>query len=146
MAENRFDRLDPRAGIDHPMVDVNPSNWRSLAVGHVANPRPGNGVLLADLVFHDQQAIDLVRSGRRQVSVGYDANYQVTGPNRCRQTDIICNHVAIVPASRCGPICQIRDAKPEPKWAWTLREPRRDGGPADWRTLARQTTARWAGS
>src|SRR5262249_9053221 len=72
---------------DHPVdetgqrCDVTPDNWRQLAVGHVENPRRGSDAmcdfLIADLRIHDRDAIDLIRQGKRQVSCGYDADYEV---------------------------------------------------------------------
>jgi hypothetical protein len=94
--------------------DVTPDNWRHLAVGHVENPRRGEGMLadflVADLRIHDGDAIRLIQSGKRQVSAGYDASYLELGPLHGRQTNIRCNHMAIVDAARCGPICAIGDS------------------------------------
>jgi hypothetical protein len=105
---------------DHPVdgeggrMDVTPDNWRHLAVGHVENPRRGDGVytdfVLADLRIHDRDAIDLItKAGKRQVSAGYDADYETIGPNRGRQRNIRCNHLALVDNARCGPVCAIGD-------------------------------------
>lgn len=104
---------------DHPVdgngqrCDVTPDNWRDLAVGHVENPRRGEGVfsdfVVANLRIKDRNAIDLIRSGKRQVSAGYDADYEELGPNHGRQKNIRCNHLALVDNARCGPICAIGD-------------------------------------
>ena len=97
----------------HPGVDVTPANWRMYAVGHMQNVRRGTGdqshVLLADLVIKDAAAIREVRAGKRQVSLGYEAAYVVTKPGFADQTEIIGNHVALVPQGRCGPTCSIGD-------------------------------------
>jgi len=97
----------------HPGVDVTPANWRRFAVGHMQNVRRGTGdqshVLLADLVIKDAAAIREVRAGKRSVSLGYDASYSVTKPGFADQTNIIGNHVALVPQGRCGPTCSIGD-------------------------------------
>jgi hypothetical protein len=99
--------------VGHPDEDVTPANWRALAVGHAQNVRRGAGVqsdlLLADIVVTDERAITLVRAGLREVSCGYDAEYEQTGPGRGRQTAIRGNHIALVPRGRCGPRCRITD-------------------------------------
>lgn len=98
---------------DHPPENLNPDNWREFTVGHVQNVRRGSGaqddLTLGDLLIKDKNAIAAVRGGKRQVSVGYDAEYQATGPGRGRQYDIIINHVALVDHGRCGPRCSIGD-------------------------------------
>jgi hypothetical protein len=97
----------------HGTGDVNPTNWKQLAVGVVQNPRRGEGLdddlLLADLLITDADAIAAVRSGLREVSCGYDADYEELGPGRARQMNIIGNHVALVEHGRCGPRCSIGD-------------------------------------
>lgn len=105
--------------IEHPVddgepVDVNPENWQQFTVGSILNPRRGTGVeddvMLGDLMFYDPKAIQLVRSGQMsQVSCGYDADYEDLGGGRAVQRDIIGNHVALVEAGRCGPLCSVRD-------------------------------------
>jgi hypothetical protein len=117
---------------DHPVdgngtrCDVTPDNWRHLAVGHVENPRRGDGPLadfmLADLRIHDSDAIKLIQSGKRQVSAGYDAEYEETGPLRARQTNIRCNHLALVDAARCGQMCAIGDSEVDPSLSETQEE------------------------
>lgn len=100
--------------IDHPDEDVGPDNWRQLAVGVVRNVRPGDGIdgdkVLADLLITDRYAIDQVRNGLREVSCGYDAEYEDLGGGRGRQMSITGNHVALVARGRCGPVCSIGDS------------------------------------
>ncbi len=109
------------AVIDHPEtpgegnVDVTPENWKEFAVGFVQNPRRGSGIeddlLIADIVFYEPKAIELINSGKmRQLSCGYDADYQIIGKGRAVQKNIIGNHVALVDDGRCGPFCSIRDS------------------------------------
>ncbi len=103
--------------IDHPDEFVSPSNWRTLAVGVTQNVRRGAGaeddLMLADLLITDAQAIDEVRKGLREVSNGYEADYEQTAPGRGRQLNIVGNHVALVERGRCGPRCAIGDKEPE---------------------------------
>ena len=107
---------------EHPEEDVKPDNWQWLTAGVVLNPRRGIGaqddVLLADLMIKSPRVIDAVRSGKREVSCGYDADYiqavDAQGnaiPGRGKQTNILGNHVALVEAGRCGPRCAIGDSK-----------------------------------
>ena len=100
--------------LDHPDDDVTPANYRNHAVGHVINPRRGlaasDHLLFGDLIITDPDAIEAIRNRDvREVSVGYKADYQQTGAGRGRQTDIICNHLALVQDGRCGPACRIGD-------------------------------------
>ena len=89
---------------DHPMdawgnrIDVTPHNWRDLVVGVCQNPRRStDDFLVADLVIYDAGAIQLINNGKRQLSCGYDAEYENLGPNRGRQRAIS--------ARRCPPLC-----------------------------------------
>jgi hypothetical protein len=100
---------------DHPIEDVTPENWSKLARGVVQNVRRGVGdqkdLLLADLLVMDKEAIEGVRSGKREVSCGYDAEYEQLETGVGRQKEIIGNHVALVDRGRCGPRCSIRDRR-----------------------------------
>jgi len=99
----------------HPEDFVNPGNWRELSMGITQNVRRGDGVendlMLADLLITDVQAIEDVRNGLRQVSCGYDAEYEQLAVGRGRQTNIVGNHVALVERGRCGPRCAIGDSE-----------------------------------
>lgn len=101
---------------EHPDVDVTPENWKQFAVGLVLNPRAGVGddadVMLGDLLIMEAQAIRDVKANKREVSAGYEADYEPTGKGRGRQTNIIGNHVALVERGRCGPRCAINDHQP----------------------------------
>lgn len=99
--------------VDHPAEDVTPETWKGLACGHAQGLRRGEGeasdLLLADLVITDEAAIKLVRGGLREVSCGYDADYEQTAPGRGRQRNIRGNHIALVQRGRCGSRCRIND-------------------------------------
>lgn len=110
---------------DHPPEKVSPGNWRTHAVGVVINPRRGDGrqfdddFLYADLLITDEDAIQDIRDGKREVSAGYDADYEQVRPGEGRQHQIVGNHVALVDKGRCGPRCAIGDqamAKKVPAW------------------------------
>lgn len=99
--------------INHPAEDVTPVNWKGLAVGHAQNIRRGAGeasdLLLADLVFTDKEAIRLIRGGLREISCGYDTDYEQVAPGHGRQSNIRGNHIALVHRGRCGSRCRIND-------------------------------------
>src|SRR5271157_5045569 len=100
---------------NHPSEgeDVTPDNWRALEVGIILDPRRGTGdkkdFLVADLLIKDKQAIELVQSGKTQLSCGYDAEYLQLKKGLAKQYGIIGNHVAIVENGRAGPKCSILD-------------------------------------
>lgn len=101
---------------DHPPEDVIPTTWKQLAVGSAFNPRRGTGayddLLLCDLLITDTDGILAVQEGKREISLGYDANYVETGVGEGYQKDILINHIALVEAGRCGLRCAIGDHKP----------------------------------
>lgn len=108
---------------DHPDEEVNPENWKKYSVGVVQNVRRGEGLqsdlLLADLVIQDSDAIAAVREGKREVSCGYDADYEQIKAGHGRQHNIIGNHVALVESGRCGKRCAIGDSSmsnKKPTW------------------------------
>lgn len=106
---------------------VNPQNWKDLAHGHLQNVRRGTGnqsdLMLADLIVKDEYAIQLIEDGLRQVSCGYDAEYEQTTPGKADQVDITGNHVALVPKGRAGNRCAIgdRDTMATQKKSWLQR-------------------------
>lgn len=106
---------------------VNPENWKELAVGHLQNVRRGTGdqsdLMLADLIVKDESAIQLIEDGLREVSCGYDAEYEQTEPGKAEQVDITGNHVALVPKGRAGNRCAIgdRDTMANQKKSWWTR-------------------------
>ena len=93
---------------------VDPANWRQLAIGHASSVRRGQGdqsdLLIADLVIKDALGIQAINDGLRQVSCGYNAEYDETAPGRANQYDIRGNHIALVPNGRAGIRCSIGDA------------------------------------
>nr|WP_310616943.1 DUF2213 domain-containing protein [Pantoea cypripedii] len=92
---------------------VDPENWRELAVGHVQNVRRGTGdqsdLMIADLIIKDEEAIDYIENGLREVSCGYNAEYEQTAIGKAKQYQITGNHVALVPNGRAGSRCAIGD-------------------------------------
>jgi uncharacterized protein len=98
----------------HPAVRnglVDPSSYRSVAVGHVGDEVKQDGDKVAGVVYvQDADAIAAVERGSmRQVSCGYQCRMDETpgvtadGQSYDRvQRDITYNHVALVPVGRAG--------------------------------------------
>ena len=103
--------------VGHPSDFVNPQNWMQVSVGHIQNVRQGVGAdadkLVADLLIKAQSAIDMVKAGLRELSLGYDASYEQTKPGFGIQTGIVGNHVALVRKGRNGSEVAVRDSAPE---------------------------------
>lgn len=112
--------------IEHPSEFVSPDNWKALAQGVAMNARAGQGidgdVILADLLLTGRDAIKLVaEDGIREVSAGYEADYEQIEPGRGVQRNIIANHVALVAMGRCGSRCAIGDQDMAKKTSWLDR-------------------------
>lgn len=119
---------------DHPNDLVGPLTWRELSRGVVMNARRGEGELadhlVCDLLITDYAMIELVNSGKVELSCGYNAEYLDTGVGTGEQINIVHNHLALVGEGRCGPTCAISDhskcnpnnPNPETKMKRTLRD------------------------
>lgn len=100
--------------IGHPEDDVSPENWNQLARGIIINPRRGTkdkaDFLIGDILVTNKEAIRLIdMMGVREISLGYDADYEELAPGVGRQHNIVGNHGALVERGRCGPRCSIGD-------------------------------------
>ncbi len=99
--------------INHPDEFVTPENWKALAHGHLQNVRRGEGeksdLAIADLLITTEDAIKLIKAGLREVSCGYDAEYEQLKPGLGKQKNITGNHVALVVKGRAGSRCAIMD-------------------------------------
>ena len=103
---------------DHPPVEVKPDNISAYDRGHVQNVHRGTGeesdLLIADLYITSPPLIEAIKSGRlREVSCGYDCEYQMDEQGRLYQCGIRGNHVAVVSAGRAGPRVAIKDSEME---------------------------------
>ena len=103
---------------EHPEVDVTPENWKKLAKGTVLTARRGEGddadLVIGDVLVTDAALIRSIQSGKREVSAGYDADYEQISDGVGQQTNIIVNHIALVEKGRCGPRCAIGDREYQP--------------------------------
>ena len=99
--------------LDHPPDFVTPETFKEYAVGAVQNVRGDGDRIIADLLIMDESAIRAVENKEfRELSCGYDADYEQVSVGRGRQTRILGNHVALVGRGRCGATCAIFDKAP----------------------------------
>lgn len=104
--------------IDHPRDAVTADNWKSHAVGEATDGVLRDGEFLKiGIRIKDRQAVDAIKAGKRELSVGYstelvweDGKAPDGTPYQARQTSIAANHIAIVAAGRAGPQCRIGDS------------------------------------
>lgn len=114
--------------LDHPDEDVNPDNWPELAHGFVFNVRRGDGrqqdLMLADILITEADAIDAVlHDGMRELSCGYDCDFEAIRPGVGRQINIMGNHVALVDHGRAGARCKIKDQRETPMTPKKTKKP-----------------------
>jgi len=102
---------------DHPDAEegVTVDNVQYLSKGHCQNVRRGTGkdkdLLIADLVITDQDTIQAILDGKREISCGY--NYELHEEDgKMVQRQIRGNHIAIVDKGRAGKRVCIKDSAP----------------------------------
>ena len=104
--------------LDHPAEPVTAENWKDLAVGEAASEVLRDGERLRiPLIVKAKDAIDAIRSGKRELSVGYSCDLHfVDGvapdgtPYQAVQKNIRANHIAIVDRGRAGPEFRFGDS------------------------------------
>lgn len=102
---------------DHPSVDVDASNIRTLSVGWSGETIARDGEFAAaTLLITDQDAIAKIEGGKSELSPGYRVELHMTPGKTPKgeaydavQRKIRGNHIAIVDAGRCGGDCRILD-------------------------------------
>lgn len=98
---------------DHPPDLVDVETCALYEKGHAQNVRRGTGewkdFVLADLHIHDPGLIDLIKSGKREISCGYECDFD-TIDGKVMQTNIRGNHIAVVEAGRAGEKAAIMDS------------------------------------
>lgn len=102
---------------DHPddLDGVTVDNIQFLGKGHCQNVHRGTGkdrdLLIGDLIIQDQQTIEDVLNGKREISCGY--MYELCQEDgRYVQRQIRGNHIAIVDRGRAGHRVCIKDSAP----------------------------------
>jgi hypothetical protein len=105
----------------HPEAGVTAQTWRDKAVGNTLEEVLRDGEYLKiGLKIMDAAAVQAVKDGTRELSVGYETELvwgDGVAPDgtkyQARQTGIVANHIAIVPRGRAGKEVRIGDAS---KW------------------------------
>lgn len=104
---------------NHPPDLLTLDDVQAFEKGHAQNVRKGTGedkgCVIADLYIIDQQLIDEIMSGKREVSCGYNLVLRENKDGTFEQTSIRGNHIAIVENGRAGSRVAIKDSKPEIK-------------------------------
>lgn len=103
---------------DHPDELVSAENVKALQVGFSSENIERDGDLLkATLVITDPKAIYDIERGKRELSNGYEADYDLTPGVTLEgeaydvvQRNMRGNHIAIVESGRCGPECAVADS------------------------------------
>lgn len=99
---------------NHPPQLVRPDNAQQYVAGAVGEAEYADGWVRAPVTLWTKDAIDAVKAGRAQLSVGYtcklvdEAGTWQGEKYDSRQTDIVVNHVALVDAARAGPEARLR--------------------------------------
>lgn len=102
---------------DHPRVPVTADNWKQHSVGGVAFEVARDGDYVSvPLLLMDSAAISDVEAGKREISMGYAMDLDMTpGKTADGQAydavmrNLKMNHLAIVDKGRAGPIVRIGD-------------------------------------
>ena len=95
--------------LGHPADEVTPEN-SDVIVGTILNVYEGKDELLADLIIYDKEAIEAINNGISELSLGFDSDVEQTTAGLGRESNIRCNHVALVSKGRCGAQCSIKDS------------------------------------
>jgi len=109
--------------IQHPDEFIAPDNYQELTNGVMFNIRKSKTtidvegetceVLMCDFLIKTSEAIEMVKNGEREVSLGYEADWELISDEEGRHSNIRGNHCALVQAGRAGKHCAINDHKKE---------------------------------
>ncbi len=85
----------------HPKEDVSVDNYQSLAKGVVLNVKRDGNLIRGDIKVTDKEVIELITSKKMvELSLGYESKLKYHKDNQLIQTQIVYNHVALVPKGR----------------------------------------------
>ena len=103
---------------EHPPGEVTVENAGLLSRGFVKDVLRGAGEdsdkVVVDIIITDPNTIAEIDSGKREVSCGYNCDYETDAEGRMFQRNIRGNHVALVGKGRAGKSVAIKDAEPDP--------------------------------
>ena len=106
---------------DHPPRLIGPNDVTAYGRGHAEMVRRGSGewadYVLADLHIQARDLIDAVQNGKREISCGYECDYEPNGDGTYSQKKIRGNHVAVVDRGRAGKRAAILDSAQKPEKA-----------------------------
>lgn len=103
--------------VNHPSEKISSKNWKKYSVGFTGDKvaRDG-GYIRVPLILKDENAINQVSQGKRELSFGYMCDVEFT-PGKTPegeeydavQRNLRGNHLAIVSAGRAGRECRLGD-------------------------------------
>lgn len=117
---------------DHPDQQVTAENWKDLAIGQTGGEVARDGEYVrVPLVLMDARAIADYEAGKRELSMGYEAEITfqdgvTPGGEKydAIQRNLKMNHLALVDRARGGDHLRIGDDNPKPQEKSTMSEPK----------------------
>lgn len=104
---------------DHPKEGVTAANWRKYSAGYTGESirkDEANGLIYVPMLFADQDVIDKLEAGKREVSCGYTCDVEWTPGTTpdgqaydAIQRPSALNHIALVSRGRAGSSCRVGD-------------------------------------
>ena len=95
--------------MDHPPKNVDSSNWWKFSIGNVTGEptKAEGGLIESDIIIRDAFAIQAVDNGTRELSIGYEFEYEPAAESTLSYDYIskgpmTINHVALVDKGRAG--------------------------------------------
>jgi len=107
----------------HPAQFLTSANTNWYSRGHVQNVRPGprlpdgEQAVVGDLLITDEGLISKIKSGVRELSIGYVYDLEQREDGTYWQQNLKGNHVAVVPKARGGEHLRIMDGTPAEDFA-----------------------------
>lgn len=102
------------ATLDHPLKDVDASNWSKLAVGEIGDAYATEPEwIVVSPMIKDAAAVKAARTTHPELSMGYSANIVKARDGLDADfevSDIRYNHIALVPKARAGDMARIGDS------------------------------------
>lgn len=100
--------------VDHPVEQVTSDNWNQYAVGDVGDAYARDGVwVVVNPMIKDSRGVEASQTTHKEISMGYTANIVASSDKSIAdfdQTDIVFNHLSLVPKGRAGEQARIGDS------------------------------------
>lgn len=100
--------------VDHPVDQVTSDNWNQYAVGDVGDAYARDGVwVVVNPMIKDSRGVEASQTTHKEISMGYTANIVESADKSIAdfdQTDIVFNHLSLVPKGRAGEQARIGDS------------------------------------